>query len=153
MEKNYQLSCPSYSKMGELSEFSPLNNLLSLFWDNPLKTLVNMDQLSDIFPVNVESTEDAYLLSAEMPGIKKEDLQITFNENTLTLSYNKTEKKEDEGKNYILKECESKKGERKFIFKNVKVEEITASIENGILKIKLPKDKEAKKPGKEIEIT
>ena len=102
--------------------------------------------------VDIMEKESEYFLRAELPGLNKDDVKITLQDNVLTLKGEKKEEVKEENKNYHL--CERKHGKflRSFrIPTPVETKKIDASYNDGILTISLPKTEEAKP--KEIEIS
>ncbi len=103
-------------------------------------------------PVDILISRDAYLIRAELPGMKKEDFNLEVNDGTLTLS---GERKFDEpatGVEYQRRERLAGKFSRSFYLpQTVKSDGIKATYRDGILEIHLPKADEAKP--KQIEIS
>ena len=113
------------------------------------------DQLqsySDITPtVDVEETDQEFLITAEIPGIKKDDIKITFENNYLTISGEKKVKKERKDENFHHMERRYGKFSRTLgIPAGVMLDKIEAEYEQGVLHIKIPKAEEAKP--KQIEV-
>ncbi len=100
-------------------------------------------------PVEIEDKGKNYIVKAELPGIKKEDLDIDLDKNHITINAKKEEKQEEENKSY--KKSEFKYGEfsRTVYFQEeVDTENTEAKMENGILEITIPKlikEKDSKK--------
>ena len=96
--------------------------------------------------VNVEETKEELLLSAELPGMAIEDVEIEVENNVLTLKGEKrTEKKEEEDRRFHVWERSSGSFRRRFTLpKTVKTDEITAQFKDGILFVQMPKAPEAK---------
>jgi HSP20 family protein len=96
-------------------------------------------------PVDILESKEAYLIRAELPGMKKESFNLEFNEGTLTLS---GERKFDEpanGVEYHRVERVSGKFARSFhLPQTVKADGIKANYRDGILEIEVPKADEAK---------
>jgi HSP20 family protein len=101
--------------------------------------------------VDVEELENEYRLSAELPGMKQEDLSVTLTDNVLTLSGEKKAEKEMDEKNCHCSERRYGKFSRSFNFSNaVLSDKVSADYRDGILYITVPKAEEAKP--KQIEI-
>lgn len=103
------------------------------------------------FSMPVEMTDKGkdYEVKAELPGVKKEDLDIDIDKNYIVINAKKEEEKDEEEKSY--KKSEFKYGEfsRTVYFpEEIDVEKTEAKLEHGVLKIHAPKkyaEKEAKK--------
>ncbi|MFH1942155.1 MAG: Hsp20/alpha crystallin family protein [bacterium] len=96
-------------------------------------------------PVDVSETEKTYEIKAEMPGMDKKDIKVSFNDNVLTLSGEKNQEKDEKKKNYRRMERVYGRFERSFRLPlKVKSEEIKANYRNGVLTVEIPKDEEAR---------
>lgn len=96
--------------------------------------------------VNVEETQEELLLSAEIPGMGIEDVEIELENNVLSLRGQKKEEREEkEDRKYHLWERCYGSFERSFTLpRTVKTDEISAHFKDGILHIQMPKAPEAK---------
>lgn len=107
-------------------------------------------------PVDVYEMDDGYYIDVELPGYKNEDVNVKIENNALTLAtseeYNKRIQEDNEKKEYLVRETNSKRiFKRTFSLpKDVDEESIAATFNSGILNIKLPKSK--KLAAKTIEI-
>lgn len=88
---------------------------------------------------NIEELDDRYLLSMELPGYSKENLNIEYKKNYLIISSSISNNKEEDGKNYSLKEINKESFQRRFYFDAslIDVDNIEATFTNGILDIVL----------------
>ncbi len=91
------------------------------------------------FKADIKETENEYIVQAELPGFKKDNINIELNSDYLTISAENNEVIEEENNNYIRKERRIGKFQRSFYVKDIKQDEIDAKYEDGILEIKLPK--------------
>lgn len=100
------------------------------------------DSSYNVPKVDIEDKGDAYVLTADMPGVAKEDINLTYDNDVLTLSASHVESKDeqDEQKNYICKERMSSSFCRQFPVSGIRKEGIQASFENGVLTMMLPKE-------------
>ena len=99
---------------------------------------------------NTYENNDEYILVSKVPGIEKEDIEITLKDNSLTIK-GKIKKKEIENLKKHLDERIYGNIERNFMLNNkINVDNIKAESSNGLLIIKLPKSAELKP--KKIEI-
>ncbi len=111
------------------------------------------DRLTASYPVvDIKETKDEYVLTAEVPGLAKDEISIRFADNTLTIKGEKKEEKQQEGDCYHCSERQYGSFQRSFSFDApIENNKITATSKDGILQIILPK-KEESKP-KEISIS
>ena len=101
--------------------------------------------------VDIAEEEDAFQVKMELPGVAKEDVKITMENDLLTVRGEKKQEKETKGKNYHRIERGYGLFQRSFTLPvTVRGEKIEASFRDGILNITLPKSEEAKP--KEIEV-
>lgn len=105
-------------------------------------------------PMDLADLGDKYELHAEMPGIPKEQINIEVTPNNIEISAEYDEEKENKDKNWIHRERSSVKYYRSFETpEEVKVDDIEAEFNDGILKVILPKIKpEIEKKSKKIKI-
>ena len=102
-------------------------------------------------PVDVYSTDNEIVVSAALAGVSPEDVQITFENETLTIRGEITPRYEDT--NYILAERFHGPFVRKLqVNVPVDVENIEATFENGVLILSLPKAEEARPKLIEIKV-
>ena len=98
------------------------------------------------FKLDVQETDKEYVVEAEMPGVKKGELDVELKDNNLTIAVDKEEKyeEEDKEKNYIHRERKTSSMRRSIYLPDAKSEEVKAKLEDGVLKITIQKDSEAK---------
>jgi len=108
--------------------------------------------MSDWRPaVDIFDTDNAIVIKAELPGIKKDDVSIDVKGNVLTIKGERSFDKETKEENYYRKERCFGKFQRSFTLPEaVNPEAIKANFKNGVLEIEVPKP-EGKKP-KQISI-
>jgi HSP20 family protein len=95
--------------------------------------------------VDVLESKDAYLIRAELPGMKKEDFSLEVKDGVLTLSGERNAEKPAEGVQYRSVERVSGKFVRSFSLpKTVNHDGIEATYKDGILEVRVPKAEEAK---------
>ncbi|KAG5010640.1 hypothetical protein JHK87_019155 [Glycine soja] len=105
--------------------------------------------------VDWKETPEAHVLKADIPGLKKEEVKVQIEDDrVLQISGERNLEKEDKNDTWHRVERSSGKFMRRFrLPENVKVEQVKASMENGVLTFTVPK-KEVKKPDvKAIEIS
>lgn len=90
--------------------------------------------------VNISEVENAYQITMMAPGLNKSDFKVALEDNILTISYEKQEEKSEETPKYIRKEFSMKSFKRSFTLnENLNAEAITATYENGLLTLTIPK--------------
>lgn len=118
------------------------------FFEDFSRNLFN-DFKSNLIKTDIHETDNEYLVEAELPGIPKENIQVTYEDGVLTISGQQQTDTVDEDKKgkLIRSERSSTSLRRQYLLENVKEDEIKASYSDGILKVTLPKDsnKEIKK--------
>lgn len=133
------------------SNFRDFNSMIDSFFNDDYLTRGSVYESS--FKVDVSQTDDGYLVEAEVPGFSKDDISISLDEGKLVISAEKNEEidKSDEDKNYIHKERKTSRMSRSMYFPDIDEENVKASLNDGILEIKLSKN-QVKETKKQIEI-
>jgi HSP20 family protein len=102
--------------------------------------------------VDIKEEEDKLVVTTDLPGINKEEIEINLKEDMLEISAKSGKEKETEDEGYIRKEREYTRFYRAVrLPTSVKEEGSTAKIENGVLTIIIPKMK-LEEPSKKIQI-
>ena len=107
---------------------------------------IRFDEDDKIFIPKVDITEEdeAYLVKAELPGFPKEEVKVDVEEGVLHLRAEHKEEKEEKKDNYHLRERRFGSFSRSFrLPDHVAADKVEASMENGVLTVKLPKTEEA----------
>jgi HSP20 family protein len=91
------------------------------------------------FKIDVKDNDTEYLIEADLPGVKKEDLTVDYKDNRLVIRVNSNQEVNEEKDHYIHRERRQSQMERSFYMKDVKADEITAKLEEGVLAIHAPK--------------
>ncbi|HHV65168.1 MAG TPA: Hsp20/alpha crystallin family protein [Peptococcaceae bacterium] len=89
--------------------------------------------------VDIKENEKEYILEAEIPGAKRDEINLEIDESRLTISVDRNEEINEEQDNYIRKERRTCSMSRSFAVENILPEKATAKFENGVLTIVLPK--------------
>ncbi len=104
-------------------------------------------------PVEIEEKDNQYEIKAELPGIKKEDLEIDIDKNHVTMAAKKEEEHQQDTKSYRKSEFKYGEFSRTVYFpQEINVEETKAKLEHGILRIEAPKLMPDKQLSKKLEI-
>ena len=135
--------------MNVLTRWDPLQEMLDLrrAMDQIAQRTgvgTNGQQQFDI-AMDIYETPDSYEIEAAMPGIKPEDVDITLNNNVLTIRGETKAEEEKEDKNYHLRERRAGSFIRSITLpSSINADAIEARYDNGVLKLRLPKAEEAK---------
>ncbi len=134
-----------------LSTDDVFSNYLRRMFDDPFSPSVSGTWMP---AVEVSETNDAMLLTAELPGMDEKALKITIDNNVLTIAGEKEQEHTDAppAQNYYVSERFYGAFQRSFALpRTVDMEPVQAELDKGILRIPLPKLPQAK--GKVIEVT
>ena len=128
------------------------NDVSNYFDDFEKAFFGNMPELAS-FRTDVLDKGDSYVLEAELPGFKKEDIDISLEGDVLTVSASHEEKNEEKKNGqYLRRERRFGSYKRSFDVSGIDVEHIGAAYNNGILELTLPKQAEAPASNKKIDI-
>ena len=107
------------------------------------------------FSTDIKDTGKEYVLEAELPGFKKEDIHVEVQDGVLTISAKHEEKqdeKDEKSGQYLRRERRYGSYQRSFTLDGVDPKSIQAAYENGVLKLTLPKEQPAVPETHRIEI-
>ena len=100
---------------------------------------------------DLSETDDAFHIRLDVPGMTKDDITINLQNNTLTVSGERTSERTDEGEEYVRVERAFGNFHRMFTLPNaVDRENVEAAYEDGVLTIHVPKTEESTR--RQIEI-
>lgn len=102
--------------------------------------------------VDIKENEKEYILEAELPGVKKDQVDLYIDEDRLTISVQKEEQRKEEKEDYIRRERSFSSMTRSFGIDNVDTEKVNAKYSDGILTVTLPKKQQKAIKGKQINI-
>lgn len=94
------------------------------------------------FKMNVEDADDKYVVTAHLPGVKRDEIDVELNEGRLSISVDKKESDEEKNKKYLHKETSEWQATRGVYLKDAATNGITAKLENGVLTVNVPKMQE-----------
>ena len=103
--------------------------------------------------VDIVNKESAYELSAELPGMDENNIDVKFSDGTLTIKGEKRDEREEKKKNFYLAERRYGSFQRSFsVPKSVDAGRIEANFKNGVLTVTLPKTPQARQNEKKIPV-
>ena len=107
----------------------------------------------EIMKTDIKEGENDYTLEIEMPGIKKENVKIELSKGYMTISAENNNVVEEKQKNYIRQEIPYGSFARSFyVADKVEMNDVKASMDNGVLTITVPKEESEEPEKKYIEI-
>lgn len=112
----------------------------------PARTAARYNTPAAVMRTDVKETETGYELHVDLPGYKKENVQVELRDGCLTVTAKTAENRDEKDENgkYIRRERYSGTCSRAFyVGEDIEQNEIRAKFEDGILKLSVPK-KEAK---------
>ena len=129
-----------------INRWNPWNEVFSaheqLYTDALGRTLMP-ERLMHTLPLDIRQTDDAFMIEASVPGYRPEDVEITFDDNVLTIRGTRHEDEDMRGA-YVRRERNAHSVYRQVgLPTEVKTDEITASFDNGVLTITVPRAQRA----------
>lgn len=106
------------------------------------------------FKTDIRENDDAYILEADIPGYKKEEIHAEVKDDCLTITakHEDTKEEKDDKGRYIRRERSYGSYSRSFDVSAIKTGEITAAYKDGVLTLVLPKKKEETASTRNLEI-
>ena len=125
----------------------PLSNFIDEFLNN------NVIENNYVPTVNISERENAFEMAFQVPGIKKEEINIHVEKGLLTIQYEHKTDVATKNDKFIRKEFSAKSFKRTFsIDEKIDADKIDASYQDGILTLLLPKKEALVAPRKLISI-
>ena len=144
-----------WDPMRELDELQ--SQLSTLFGRAPLRENGDKDEAMTVAEwaplVDIVEDENEYLIKAELPEVRKEDLKVTVQDNVLTLTGDRSFEKEEKGKKYHRIERAYGSFARSFSLpEEADAQKVSAEFKEGVLHIRLPKSEKAKPKSIQVKI-
>ena len=137
----------TYNPVSELEKFFNTDKFFNHQWRDEFPHA----QKEDSPRVNITETENEYSLVAEVPGMPEEDVHLEVHNDVLKLTGKKEVTSDKEEEAYHIREFHHESFERSFkLGKEVDTNKVSAKLEDGVLKVTLPKKHEVK--AKKIDI-
>ena len=120
-----------YRRVSAYNPFRDFEEMSRNFWDN--------NNVS-AFRTDITEKDGKYILEADLPGFKKEDISVDIDKDCLTITAeHKSEEKEENADSYIRRERYYGSYTRSFNVKGIDTEAITAAYNDGVLTLTMPK--------------
>ena len=139
---------PYARKNHTVSNFNPFHD-----FDELERAFFSDNALSE-FKTDIQEDGDNFVLEADLPGFKKEDIHVDVKDNTLSITAERhSEFEQKEKKNSFLR-CERSFGSysRSFDISGIDCANIKAGYKDGVLTLTLPKQKKEEPTGRRLEI-
>ena len=136
---------PFDRRMHRVSNYDPFLEM-DEFFNNTARNVSNP------FATDVIDNGDSFELNAELPGFKKEDINLNIENDCLTISAERKLNKEEKVPNFIKRERFYGSYSRSFDLTGIDVDKITAAYVDGVLKLTLPKEAEEVPVSRSIKI-
>jgi len=143
------------AKWNPFRDFDTIHNRLTTLLGRPMwRNEEEMFGTTDWAPLaDIEEDEKEYLIKAELPEVKKEDVKITVENNTLRITGERKHEKEETGKKFHRIERTYGAFERDFLLpENAKGDQVTADYKDGMLKVHIPKNEKATPRAVEVKV-
>ena len=132
------------SRFGELMSLrQAMDRLFDDDFFRPLWTIGERPGVA--LPLDVSTTPDAFVVEASLPGVKPEDVEITVENDTLTISGRTAAERKVEEASYVFSEIRHGSFSRTVSLPTgLETDEASATFENGVLSLRIPKAERVK---------
>jgi len=133
-----------FSRRGFLKDFQDVNDLFDRFLNASFLVPANPRYMR----CDIKELENQYVLDIDLPGVKKDDIEVNLEDGYLTVSVKQEESKEQKG-DYIMRERKVEGCQRSFrVGDRVNKDHIKAKFEDGVLTLTIDKKEEEPKDTK-----
>jgi HSP20 family protein len=138
-----------------IEPFSQLRNEMDRLFDSlPLRLpTLRFARIAAVPAIDMSETDKAYKVTAELPGMDADNVEVDFDDGLLRISGEKRDEREESDRGYSFSERTYGSFERIVeLPAAVQAEKIKAKFKNGVLTVTVPKDEKAAKKAKRITI-
>lgn len=140
----FELMPFGYRRVSAYNPFRDFEEMSRSFWD---------DTNVSAFRTDITEKDGTYILEADLPGFKKEDISVDIDKDCLTITAeHKSEEKEENADSYIRRERYYGSYTRSFNVKGIDTEAITAAYNDGVLTLTMPKKEPEVPAARRLEI-
>jgi HSP20 family protein len=119
--------------------FRRMANHPSVFDEKFFRNFFDFEGAGSGFRVDVRDNGDHFMMEAELPGMNQQDIDLTVNDDVLTISASRKHESREEKENYLYMERRNGRFQRSFTLEGINHEAIDANYRDGILTVKMPK--------------
>lgn len=148
---------PFTSRWDPFKELEDMERRLSAWFGRPLRRLEGEKEALTVAEwsplVDIEESDKEYLIKAELPEVKKEEVKLTVQDDVLTISGERKGEKEEKGKKYHRVERCYGSFMRSFTLpEDADGTKVSAEYKDGVLRVHLPKSEKAKPKAIEVKV-
>jgi len=122
-----------------------VNRLFGTFFDSQAGVAHRATLRRWVPAVDLVEQDDSYVLRADLPGVREQDVKVEVHDNVLTVSGERRSAQEDQGKGYYRVERSSGSFSRSLVLpEGIDPQAVHARIENGVLEVSIPKPEQPK---------
>ena len=125
-----------FNRRNELSDRN-IYNMMDDFFNDAWPFRRNL--MSDTFKVDVQESDSAYTIEAELPGVQKEEISLSLDDGRLSICVERNADVNKDVGNYIHRERHWASMERSIYLAEAADEDVDANLSDGVLKITVPK--------------
>ncbi|TVP59486.1 MAG: Hsp20/alpha crystallin family protein [Halomonadaceae bacterium] len=142
---------PHFGRRRHTSDLAEPNWALDPFVSLNMPSLWDADM--DFGRADFSETDAGYELQLDLPGMKKEDIQVQLSDGLLTISGERSDEHEDKRKGYYLSERSYGSVRRSFrVPETVRLDDMKAQFNDGVLTLTMPKSEESQNNARKIEV-
>ena len=138
------------NQLGTRDNIFNLGNVFDEFFNEPFTA--GFFTSAQPIRADIRETDKEYIIEADMPGVKKEDIKLELRDGVLTIGMEKNEQVDEERENYVRRERRYGSCSRSFRVDGIKQEDVSAKYNDGVLTVTLPKSEEVKEKSHKIDI-
>jgi len=128
------------------------SSLMDLFDEFERSVFGENGRRTPMFSTDIKDEGDHYVLQAELPGFDKGDIDLDVKDGVLTITATHQESSEQKRDNYVCRERRSGSFTRSFNLEGIQEDGISASYQNGVLELTMPKRQEVLPQSRKIAI-
>lgn len=130
--------------MASIVPYDRYNRLVRSFFpfDDVIDDVLTPVRAAADFKVDVEDTGKSYVVTAQVPGVKRDQIDVELNEGRLSITVDKKDSDEQKSKNYLQRETSEYTCTRGVFLKDAATSGLTAKLTDGVLSVTVPKQEE-----------